>query len=156
MLLYTVHIARRSTLHRHVPTVDIVGGEAVLGHAVGHGVALARRVRQGLPVGAVDAVLAQGRLSPAELNRIVLPRKTLAHRRKLGTLTPEQSDRLVRVARVLALAEETFGSQAKAATWLRRPTAALDGEPPLDLLDTDEGARAVETLLGRIGHGIAA
>jgi uncharacterized protein (DUF2384 family) len=32
----------------------------------------------------------------------------------------------------------------------------LAGERPLDLLDTDEGAREVETLLGRISHGIAA
>ena len=73
-----------------------------------------------------------------------------------GTLTPEQSDRLVRVARVIASAEETFGSRDKACTWLRRPTTALAGESPLNLLDTDEGAREVETLLGRVAHGIAA
>ena len=90
------------------------------------------------------------------MDRIVLPRKTLANRRKLDTLTPEQSDRLLRVARVIAAAEETFGSREKAGTWLRRPTSALTGESPLDLLDTDEGAREVETLLGRIAHGIAA
>ena len=117
---------------------------------------MVRLVRRGLPIGAVQFVLDTGRLTLAELDQIVLPRKTLANRRKLGTLTPEQSDRLVRVARVLAAAEETFGDRAKASTWLRRPTSSLAGERPLDLLDTDEGARAVETLLGRIGHGIAA
>jgi putative toxin-antitoxin system antitoxin component (TIGR02293 family) len=117
---------------------------------------LVRLVRRGLPVGAVETMLDSGLLSPVELDQIVLPRKTLAHRRKLGTLTPEQSDRLVRVARVLALAETTFGSQEKAGLWLRRPTAVFEGERPLDLLDTDEGAREVETLLGRIAHGIAA
>ncbi len=69
---------------------------------------------------------------------------------------PEQSDRLVRVARLIGIAEETFGSQTKASIWLRRPTAALAGERPLDLLDTDEGLRQVETLLGCIGHGVAA
>ena len=92
----------------------------------------------------------------AELDKVVLPRKTLANRRKVGTLTAEQSDRLLRVARVVAMAEETFGNQQKAAAWLRRPTSPLAGERPLDLLDTDEGAREVETLLGRIAHGIAA
>ena len=60
------------------------------------------------------------------------------------------------MARLIAVAEETFGSQEKANIWLRRPTTALGGEAPLDLLDTDEGARQVETLLGRIAHGIAA
>lgn len=136
--------------------LDVVGGADVVGGDIGAGMDLVRLVRRGLPVGAVQFVLDSGRLSLAELDRIVLPRKTLTNRRKLGTLTPEQSDRLVRVARVLAAAEETFGSREKAGSWLRRPTMALAGECPLQVLDTDEGARAVETLLGRIAHGIAA
>jgi putative toxin-antitoxin system antitoxin component (TIGR02293 family) len=140
----------------HRSTLDIVGGSAVVGGDVAPGMDLVRLVRRGLPVGAVQFVLDSGCLTPAELDRIVLPRKTLANRRKLGTLTPEQSDRLVRVARVLAAAEETFGSREKAGIWLRRPTTVLAGERPLELLDTDEGAREVETLLGRIAHGIAA
>lgn len=137
-------------------TLEIVGGAAIVGDNVTAGMGMVRLVRRGLPIGAVQHILDTGRLTLAELDQIVLPRKTLANRRKLGTLTPEQSDRLVRVARVLAAAEETFGDRAKAGTWLRRPTSGLAGERPLDLLDTDEGARAVETLLGRIGHGIAA
>ena len=137
-------------------TLEIVGGAAIVGDNVTAGMGMVRLVRRGLPIGAVQYVLDTGRLTLAELDQIVLPRKTLANRRKLGTLTPEQSDRLHRVARVLAAADETFGDRAKASTWLRRPTSGLAGERPLDLLDTDEGARAVETLLGRIGHGIAA
>ena len=140
----------------HRTALDIVGGAAVIGESPSAGVDLVKVVRLGLPVGAVQFVLDSGVLTPAELDRIVLRRKTLANRRRLGTLTPEQSDRLVRVARVIAVAEETFGSREKAGTWLRRSTSALAGETPLDLLDTDEGARAVETLLGRITHGIAA
>ncbi len=85
-------------------------------------------VRHGLPVGAVDQFIDTGAISAAELHELVLPRKTFANRRKLGRLTPEQSDRLVRVARVLAQAEETFGSREKAHTWMRRETTALDGE----------------------------
>jgi len=140
----------------HLTAFDIVGGVAVVGGHVAAGVDLIRLVRRGLPIGTVQFMLDSGVLSPAELDRIVLPRRTLANRRRLGTLTPEQSDRLVRVARVIAAAEETFGSREKAGTWLRRPTTALAGESPLELLDTDEGARQVESLLGRIAHGIAA
>jgi putative toxin-antitoxin system antitoxin component (TIGR02293 family) len=139
-----------------VTAMDVVGGPAIVGGDLEPGLAAVRLIRRGLPVGALQFVLDSGRLTLAELDRVVLPRKTLANRRRLGTLTPEQSDRLVRVARVLAAAEATFGSQAKAGTWLRRPTTALAGERPLDLLDTDEGAREVSLLLGRIDHGIAA
>jgi len=137
-------------------TAEIVGGIAVVGGDVRGGLDLVRAVRRGLPVGAAQHVLDSGRLTAAEMDKVVLPRKTLANRRKVGTLTAEQSDRLLRVARVLAAAEEAFGTQEKAGTWLRRPTQALAGEAPLGLLDTDEGAREVETLLGRISHGIAA
>lgn len=113
-------------------------------------------VRSGLPLDAVDEVLASERLTLAELDRLALPRKTLAHRRTLGRLTPEQSDRLARILRVVEEAEAIFGDPLKARTWLRRPTPLLDDEAPLDRLDTDLGARQVEALLGRIAHGIAA
>lgn len=137
-------------------TAEMVGGRVVVGSDINDGLDLVRVVRRGLPVGAVQHLLDSGSLTMAEMDKVVLPRKTLANRRKVGTLTAEQSDRLLRVARVLAAAEETFGNREKAKTWLRRPTRVLDDETPLAFLDTDEGARAVETLLGRIAHGIAA
>jgi len=112
--------------------------------------------RRGLPVSEIEQLLSSGRLTLAEIDQIVLPRKTLSHRRKIGTLTPEQSDRLVRVVRTIAAAEETFGSKEKAFLWLRRPTKALEGEAPLALLDTTEGTKEVEHLLHRIDHGLAA
>jgi putative toxin-antitoxin system antitoxin component (TIGR02293 family) len=117
---------------------------------------LVEAVREGLPVRVVDDVLETGRLTAAELDQLALPRKTLAHRRILGRLSAEQSDRLVRILRVIQEAEETFGNPEKAHRWLRRPTSALVDNAPLDLLDTEVGARRVETLLGRIAHGIAA
>lgn len=112
--------------------------------------------RRGFPVQAIDTIIQTGRLTAAEVDQTIIPRKTLSHRRKIGTLTAEQSDRLARVMRVIGAAEETFGNEAKAARWLRRPTNALDGEAPLGLLDTSEGAREVERLLSRIDHGLAA
>jgi putative toxin-antitoxin system antitoxin component (TIGR02293 family) len=139
-----------------VSALDIVGGSDVIGGDLAPGLSAVRLIRRGLPVGAVEFMLDSGRLTLAELDQVVLARKTLANRRKLGTLTPEQSDRLVRLARVIAAAEATFGSREKAGIWLRRPTTALAGERPLHLLDTDEGAREVMTLLGRIDHGLAA
>jgi putative toxin-antitoxin system antitoxin component (TIGR02293 family) len=112
------------------------------------------RTRQGFSLEPVDRALS-GKLSLAELDRLVIPRKTLAHRRILGSLTPDQSDRLGRLLRTIGKAEATFGDDAKAHAWLRRPTSLLDGEAPLDRLDTDIGTRQVEAILGRISHGVA-
>lgn len=115
-----------------------------------------RVVREGLPVSAVDEIIQSGAISSGEVYDVVLPRKTLTNRRAVGTLTADQSDKLVRVARVISKAEETFGNPEKAHRWLRRPTPPLNGEEPLKLLDTEAGARLVEELLIQIDHGIAA
>jgi putative toxin-antitoxin system antitoxin component (TIGR02293 family) len=112
-------------------------------------------LRQGYSLDVVDRALAAGKISAVELDRLVLPRKTLAHRRILGSLTADQSDRLSRVLRMIEQAEATFADPAKARVWLRRPTPLLDGESPLDRLDTDFGTRQVEAILGRIAHGLA-
>jgi uncharacterized protein (DUF2384 family) len=54
---------------------------------------------------------------------------------------------------VLASAINTLGSSEKAWSWLRTPNMVLDGERPLDLLDTAEGVFAGETVLRRIEWG---
>ena len=140
----------------HPRKVLVDSADAFLGIAGGGRRAAIDATRFGIPVARVEQLIESGRLTLAEIDAIVLPRKTLSHRRKLGALTPEQSDRLVRVVRVIAAAEETFGSQDKAGLWLRRPSMALDGDAPLSLLDTSEGTREVEQLLARIDHGLAA
>jgi putative toxin-antitoxin system antitoxin component (TIGR02293 family) len=117
---------------------------------------LARLVEARLPVQAATALLAHG-LRDAELYALVLPRRTLAHRRARGEpLTAEESDRLVRVARLTALAETVFGEPARAWRWLRQPQRGLDGRAPLDQLASEAGARLVEESLVRIDHGLAA
>src|SRR4051812_50217796 len=52
--------------------------------------------RRGLSIEGLDRLVQTGRLTSAELDRVVLPRKTLSHRRKIGSLPPQQSDRLPR------------------------------------------------------------
>jgi putative toxin-antitoxin system antitoxin component (TIGR02293 family) len=112
-------------------------------------------VERGLPVSALESVIRAGRLTADEADRIVLPRRTLAYRRKhRQRLSLDESDRLARVARVAARAEETFGPPERATMWLRRPNRALAGRAPLDLLVTGEGALIVESVLVRIDDGV--
>jgi putative toxin-antitoxin system antitoxin component (TIGR02293 family) len=69
-------------------------------------------------------------------------------------MTVVESDRIVRLARVVAIAADTLGTTEKAARWLQQPNRALEGSVPLELLDTDTGTRAVETIFGRIEWGL--
>jgi putative toxin-antitoxin system antitoxin component (TIGR02293 family) len=56
--------------------------------------------------------------------------------------------------RVFAKATDTFGASDKASRWLQKPNRALDGNVPLDLLDTDAGTQEVQTILIRIDYGL--
>jgi putative toxin-antitoxin system antitoxin component (TIGR02293 family) len=103
----------------------------------------------------VDEVIESGLLTAADIYELVLPRRTLAHRReKEQRLSPEESDRLARVVRILARSEQALGSTEHASSWLRKSNRALAGKRPLELLGSDAGARAVEKVLGRVEHGV--
>jgi putative toxin-antitoxin system antitoxin component (TIGR02293 family) len=117
---------------------------------------LERIVKERLPLYSLDSFAGNG-LSEDEIYSFVLPRRTLSHRKSRGEfLTHEESDRAVRLARVISLAEEIFGEEAKAGRWLRKPKVRFSGRAPLELLRTDAGARLVEEMLLQLDYGFAA
>lgn len=133
-----------------------LGGRPVLGRVVRSQADLALAVRARLPLGALKG-LAQAGLTEQEIERFVIPQRTRRHRAdKKQPLTVDESDRAVRLLRIQTVAEDTFGGKEKAATWLRRPLAELDRETPLDVAQTEAGARVIETILGKIAWGAAA
>lgn len=67
-------------------------------------------------------------------------------------LSATESDRLLRIARIAARANEVFGDSAKAQRWLSKRSAVLGGIP-LEMLATDSDAREVEEELERIEQG---
>jgi putative toxin-antitoxin system antitoxin component (TIGR02293 family) len=132
-----------------------LGGQAVLG-VIRSQADLARAVRNRLPLSALKGLTLAG-LSDQEIEKFVIPQRTRRHRAdKQQPLTVDESDRAVRLMRIQTLAEATFGGQEKANRWLRHPLAELRGETPLDLSQTEAGARVVETILGKIAWGAAA
>ena len=117
--------------------------------------AVARRTREELPYAALAAVARRYRISLASLASVIgLPERTLARRKKERRLRADESDRLLRVARVATSAEDVLGAQAKAGRWLQTPNRALGGAIPLDLLNTDLGAEEVVTILDGIARGV--
>lgn len=135
---------------------ELLGGEAITG-PLHNERDIVRLVRRGVPTQAVDHFLEAARLSFNLLDPKVINLRTFKRRKQNAQrLEQDESDRLLRVVGIVAAAEEVFGNRDKAQTWLNRENRVLDGETPLAMADTDRGARAVEALLGRIEHGIAA
>jgi len=110
-------------------------------------------LKKGLPFEAVDILIKNHKITVAEMQRFIPPR-TFARRKQERKLNAEESDTIARLAMVVDFAEEVFGDNDKASIWLRHPNKSLDGFSPIELLETDYGARIVETILGRIQHGI--
>jgi len=113
-----------------------------------------RVVEQRLGPAVIKRLTALG-LERSEIDEAVIPARTLQHRRsRREKLTVEESDRVLRIIRVLSSAEALYGSREQALLWLRKPHARLEGRTPLSLLKTDTGSRIVEELLVQIDEGM--
>jgi putative toxin-antitoxin system antitoxin component (TIGR02293 family) len=110
-------------------------------------------IEQQLAPPVIQRLLDMG-LSRDEVHSIIIPARTLQHRRsRHERLTVEESDRVIRTLRVLSVAESVYESRERALQWLRRLNPRLNDRSPISLLNTDTGARIVEELLGQIDEG---
>lgn len=134
--------------------VDELGGEPVLGRSFRTQTDLQTAIREGFPQTVVEAVMHSAGLTLKELaDSLDLSARSLQRRRHEGRLAGYESDRLYRLARIVALAKHYLADAGAAARWLRKANPALGGRPPVDCIDTEVGARAVENVLGRIAYG---
>jgi len=112
-------------------------------------------IRAGLPMVEFAALQELLGLGAEELaGHLCISRSTLIRRRKARRLDMQESDRLLRYARLYARAEETLGDAASAREWLQTPARALGYVSPLEFAETEAGGREAENLLGRIEHGV--
>ncbi|MGR3468356.1 MAG: type II RES/Xre toxin-antitoxin system antitoxin [Shimia sp.] len=113
-------------------------------------------IAAGIPVEFVSNLIGQGILSREQVE-IAIPYRTLARRRKAKeALKLEEADTLVRLLRIRAHALAVFEDEAVARDWLTLPNPALGDASPMEIAETDIGAREVEGVLGRIEHGVFA
>ena len=89
------------------------------------------------------------------IDLVQISSRTLSRRKEEGRLHPDESDRLIRAARIFALTSELFdGDVDSARRWLTTAQAALGGSMPIEYASTEVGSREVEALIGRLEHGI--
>ena len=113
-------------------------------------------ISRGLPYSAFDRLQRNTALSTEQLvDLLQIPKRTLARRKAAGTFSPEESDRLVRAARVYAKALALFdGDAGRATAWLTHAQRAFGERTPLDMARSELGAQEVEHLIGRLEHGV--
>ena len=125
-----------------------------IGIAPADGLELAEIVERGIPTRNLDLLKARGLTFTEMANTVISPR-TLKHRKARGEkLTPAETERAIRVASIIRLAEKVFGNPEKAMRWLRYPNTRLDDRTPLSMLHTAAGGDFVESMLQGIAHGV--
>lgn len=128
----------------------------LLGIRANNNMGLARLVEGGLAFDSMELLSKKTGL-PLETIRtaVRITPRTLARRRNENRLSPDESDRLVSISRLLALAIDLFGGRVENATrWFTAPNRALGMRAPIDVARTAIGSREVEDLIGRLEHGV--
>ena len=134
--------------------VNELGGEETLGRTFSNDHDMRDAIREGFPPAVVEELMRASGLTLKELTSALdLSPRSLQRRRSSGRLARYESDRLYRLARIVALANEYLGDHERATRWLKRPNRALGGLAPMAAIDTELGARQVENILGRIAYG---
>lgn len=70
-----------------------------------------------------------------------------------ANLDPAVSERIWRLADLMATARKVFDDEESAKNWLRTPNRTFGSVAPMDYLDTEPGAMAVRQVLNAIATG---
>src|SRR5438445_12710749 len=128
--------------------VKQLGGPRVLGRTLTSDSDLREAIRDGFPPAVLERLMNFSGLTLKELaDALDLSPRSLQRRRRSGRLARFESDRLYRLARIVALADEYLGDHVRALRWLKHPNRALGGIAPVTAIDTELGARQVENVL---------
>lgn len=138
-------------------TGEVLGGRRVLGKAVTSLLELNDAVERGLPKATlrivVQRVFSDASEQRAMMRRIV-PEAT--YKRRRDRLSPAESERTERLARVVAIAEDVWQDREQARRFLTTPHPEIGGKTPLEAALTELGARQAEEVMARIVYGLPA
>ena len=120
-----------------------------------HPTELIRKIQKGLRFSELETLQNSIDLPFEQLAaKLAISRSTLQRRKAAGRLSPDESDKVMRLSRLLEHATNVFGDIERARAWLKFPQRGLGGAIPLDYAETEVGAREVDNLLGRIEYSV--
>ncbi len=132
----------------------VLGGRAVLKRPVRTWGDLEQAVRDGLPKRALQVVASRALPEGAAASSLVYRVVPIATFKRRTRLTPEESARTERLARVVALSESIWNDDEESRAFLNRPHPLLDDRTPVEVASTELGARRVEQVLHDVEHGL--
>lgn len=114
-------------------------------------------IRTGIPKKALDNLMDNTGITVPEISKIIRTSdRTLRRYGATQKLNPEQSERLIELARLYSRGEEVFGTMENFKNWMSSTVIALGNKKPKEFLDTSIGIDLLMNELGKIEHGIFA
>ena len=114
-----------------------------------------KAIKKGLPFNYFEQICKEVEIPESHLTSLIrISTRTLANRKKKGVFSFTESERLFRIKRVYNIALKVFEDTDLTKKWFKNSLFYLQGQAPIDFLDTEIGAREVENLLGRVEHGV--
>ena len=112
-------------------------------------------IRSGLPARVVDDMAEYLDVPKHVIFGVLHTPESTAHKliKDDRPLDSAASERVVRVADIIRMAEESFGGREAATRWLKTANLGLGGATPLSMLDTEPGAGEVRRILSSIDYG---
>ncbi|WP_312177975.1 antitoxin Xre/MbcA/ParS toxin-binding domain-containing protein [Pseudescherichia sp.] len=119
------------------------------------GVALLGQINEGLDGKVASLIVDWAKITQNDLRKMSGIPSTTFSRSLKARFSADQSERLVRIIRVLDRAVELFeGDKDEAQKWLNEPNRALGWKVPADLMASETGAYEVMKLITRLEHGV--
>lgn len=127
----------------------------VAGLNTSDGVALVGQINEGLDGKVATLIVDWAKMSQNDLRKMSGIPPTTYGRGLRARFSPDQSERLVRIIRVIDRAVELFeGDKEEAQKWLKEPNRALGWKVPAELMASETGAYEVMKLITRLEHGV--
>ncbi|WP_326903137.1 DUF2384 domain-containing protein (plasmid) [Kosakonia cowanii] len=127
----------------------------VAGLNTSDGIALVGQINEGLDGKVATLIVDWAKMSQNDLRKMSGIPPTTFGRSLKARFSPDQSERLVRIIRVIDRAVELFeGDKEEAQKWLKEPNRALGWKVPAELMASETGAYEVMKLITRLEHGV--
>lgn len=111
--------------------------------------------RKGVSKKALVSLAKQISLTIQEIAGIMhISERTLQRYTPATLIKTEHAEKAIELARLYQRGTEVFGTMDNFNDWMKTPNYTLNGEAPLNLLDTSIGFELILQTLGRIEYGV--
>lgn len=135
--------------------IGVLGGSGLVGKAVNSDIDLIALIRKGLPKSVLFSLCEVLQISMERMSELLhISPRTLQRKSNTDSLTISNSQQLLEIAEVVSEGIKVFNTLESFRKWLHSTPYVLNGQKPLDFLDTGFGTQYIKNILGRIAHGI--